>query len=54
MNRTLTAVGAWFRRAYDVLKRMEDAVDYRYEDYAEERFKKMERRLATLENQPRK
>ena len=54
MDRVLTAVGAWFRRAYEAVKRMEDAVDYKYEDYAEERFKKMEHRLASLENQPKK
>ena len=54
MKRALTAVGAWFRRTYHVLKRMEEAVDYRYEDYAEERFKKLEQRLTALENRPRK
>ena len=54
MKRTLTAVGTWFRRAYDVLKKIEEAVDYNYEDYAEERFKKLEQRLAILENKLRK
>ncbi|HEV2112049.1 MAG TPA: hypothetical protein VGT99_11900 [Gammaproteobacteria bacterium] len=54
MKRTLTAIGAWFRRVYDVLKRMEEAVDYKYEDYAQERFKKLEQRLASLENKLRK
>jgi hypothetical protein len=54
MKRTLTAVGTWFRRVYEVLKRMEEAVDYKYEGYAEERFKKMEQRLSALESQLRK
>jgi hypothetical protein len=54
MDRVLRAVGAWFQRAYEAVKRMEDAVDYKYEDYAEERFKKMEHRPASLENQPKK
>lgn len=54
MKRTLTAVGAWFRRVYEVLKRMEEAVDFKYEDYAERRFKKLEQRLAVLEGRLRK
>lgn len=54
MKRTLTVIGAWFRRVYEVFKRMEEAVDYRYEDYAEGRFKRLERRLAFLESQLRK
>jgi len=54
MKRTLSAAGAWFRRIYEVLKRAEEAMDYRYEDYAGERFKEMEQRLAALENRPRK
>lgn len=54
MSLTLTAVGAWFRRVYEMLKRMEEAVDFKYEDYAEGRFKKMEQRLAVLEDQLRK
>ncbi len=54
MKRTLTVVSAWFQKAYNVLKRLEEAADYRYEDHAEERFKKLEHRLAALENQPGK
>ena len=54
MKRTTAPVGTWFRRVYDALKRAEEAMDYRYEDYAETRFRKIEQRLATLENQLRK
>lgn len=54
MKRTMRSVGAWFRRIYEGLKRAEEAMDYRYEDYAETRFKRLEQRLATLENQLRK
>ena len=54
MKRTVGAVGAWFRRVYEALKKAEEAMDYQYEDYAETRFRKIEQRLATIENQLRK
>jgi hypothetical protein len=49
-----TATGVWLRKVYGVLQRVGEAIDYKYEDYAEERFKKMERRLAALEDHPRR
>ena len=54
MNRVLKAVGAWFRKVFHVIKRLEELNDYRYEDYAQDRFNKLEQRLGALENQLRK
>jgi hypothetical protein len=54
MKSTLRVVGVWFRDVYEALKSAEDAMDYRYEDYAEMRFKKLEQRIFVLENATRK
>jgi len=54
MRRAFTAIAAWARTAYHVLKNLEEAAHYRYEDYAQDRFKRLEQRLATLEDQARK
>jgi hypothetical protein len=54
MKSALRAVSAWFRNIYETLKRAEDAMDYRYEDYAELRFRKLEQRIVVLENASRK
>ena len=54
MNSTLRAIGSWFRKVYEAIKRFEEAQDYRYEDYAQKRFKQMEQRLGALENRLQK
>ena len=54
MRRASTAISAWIRSAYQVLKNLEAAADYRYEDYAQDRFRRLEQRLAALESQTRK
>ena len=53
MRRILKAVGAKIRRVFEVLSRLEQLIEYRYEDYAEDRFKRLEERLAILEGRPR-
>jgi len=45
---------AWFRKIYQALEEMETALDYRYEDYAQERMLKLEQRIAALEAAVRK
>jgi hypothetical protein len=47
-------VMAWFRKTYQALKDWEAALDYRYEDYAQERMLKLEERIAALEAAVRK
>jgi hypothetical protein len=54
MRRILRTVGARIRRVFEVLARLEQLIEYRYEDYAEARFKTLEQRVITLENQLRK
>lgn len=54
MRRILPAVGAWFRKVYGALKRLEEALDYRFEDYAVERIKLLEQRIAALEDAARR
>lgn len=54
MRRTLTAIGAWLRKLYGALKRAEEALDYRFEDYAVERIKLLEQRIAALEDAARR
>ncbi len=41
----------WARNAFQTLKAIERTVDYRYEDYAQDRFNRLEQRLAVLERQ---
>jgi|GEM_PF-3168402 len=40
----------WARRTFLALKTMEKAMDYRFEDYAQERLQGLERRVAALED----
>jgi hypothetical protein len=54
MKRILKSIGAWFRKVFHVIKRMEELNDYRYENYAQDRFDRLEQRLAVLEDQLRK
>lgn len=50
MNSIASKVGAWFRKIYEALKNFEKAMDYRFEDYAVERIKVLERRITALED----
>lgn len=47
-------VGAWFKQAHLTLKNMEKAMDYHFEDYAIDRLKALEQRIAALEGTPGK
>jgi hypothetical protein len=49
MSSTLKAIGSWFRKVYEAIKRFEEAQDFRYEGYAQVRFAKIEQRLGDLE-----
>ena len=54
MNSMVGRIGAWFRKVYAALKNAEEALDYRFEDYAVERIKALERRMAALEDAARR
>lgn len=54
MNSIVGGVGAWFRRIYTALKNFEEILDYRFEDYAIERIKELERRITALEDAARR
>jgi len=51
MHKSFTALSAWSRKALRSIKAFEDALDYRYEDYAQDRFAKLEKRVDLLEKQ---
>jgi len=53
MKRLLETLAAWCRGAYGALQRAEEALDYHYEDYAQDRFARLEQRLAALEERLR-
>jgi hypothetical protein len=46
----LIPLKAWAGRTFRVLKAFEEAIEYRFEDYAEERIDGLERRVALLED----
>lgn len=54
MHSGLGKIGAWFRQVYEALKNVEDALDYRFEDYAAAQLKALERRIAALEEAARR
>lgn len=49
MPKSVDTLKTWGRKAFHTLKAFETAVDYRYEDYAQERFERLEQRVAALE-----
>jgi len=53
MKDLMSKVGAWFKKTYQVVKKIEDAMDYRVEDYALDRIKVLEQRISTLEGTTR-
>jgi len=54
MKNIMSKVGAWFKKAYQVVKNFEDAMDYRMEDYLADRIKVLEQRIITLGGTTRK
>lgn len=54
MKNIVSKVGAWFKKASQVVKNFEDAMDYRPEDYLRDRVKLLEQRVTNLEGTPRK
>lgn len=51
MANRFNALKTWARNTFQTLKAIEGAVDYHYEDHAQERFTRLERRVALLEQQ---
>lgn len=49
MPKSIDTVKTWGRKAFRTLQAFEAAVEYRYQDYAQERFDRLERRVAALE-----
>ena len=49
MKNPLVPLKTWADHAFLVLKAVDDAIDYRFEDHAVERFEALERRVALLE-----
>lgn len=49
MRNPLATVKTWGRQTFQVLRAFEEAVEYRYEDYAQDRFARLEQRVAALE-----
>ncbi|MFI4920129.1 MAG: hypothetical protein ACHQAZ_00645 [Gammaproteobacteria bacterium] len=54
MDSAVSKIGAWFRKAYQAIKDIEDAMDYRYQDYAQARMDRLERRMTALEGTAKK
>ena len=54
MKDIVSKVGAWFKKTCQLLKKIEDAMEYRFEDYALNRIKALEQRIDTLEDTTRK
>lgn len=54
MKDIVSKVGAWFKKIYQVLKNIDDALDYSFEDYAVDRIKALEQRVTILEGMTRK